>query len=82
VPLRVRDKMMGVIEVVNRLDGSVFSEDDEELLSAVAIRRRWCSKTRASMTSSVACGGSRKVLGNDQSPLAGEKNTCKPSCKA
>jgi signal transduction histidine kinase/CHASE2 domain-containing sensor protein len=36
VPLRVRDKMMGVIEVVNRLDGSPFNEDDEELLSAVA----------------------------------------------
>jgi PAS domain-containing protein len=36
VPLRVRDKMMGVIEVVNRLDGSPFNEDDAELLSAVA----------------------------------------------
>jgi signal transduction histidine kinase/CHASE2 domain-containing sensor protein len=36
VPLRVRDKMMGVIEVVNRLDGSPFNLDDSELLSAVA----------------------------------------------
>jgi CHASE2 domain-containing sensor protein/PAS domain-containing protein len=36
VPLRVRDKMMGVIEVVNRLDGSPFNDDDAELLSAVA----------------------------------------------
>jgi PAS domain-containing protein len=36
VPLRVRDKMMGVVEVVNRLDGSPFNVDDAELLSAVA----------------------------------------------
>ncbi|MDQ3815511.1 MAG: CHASE2 domain-containing protein [Armatimonadota bacterium] len=36
VPLRVRDKMLGVIEVINRLDGSPFTEDDVELLSAVA----------------------------------------------
>ncbi|HEX8833100.1 MAG TPA: GAF domain-containing protein, partial [Abditibacteriaceae bacterium] len=36
VPLRARDKMLGVIEAVNRVDGSPFNEDDAELLSAVA----------------------------------------------
>jgi len=36
VPLRVRDKMLGVIEVINRIDGSLFTDDDAELLSAVA----------------------------------------------
>lgn len=36
VPLRVRDKMLGVIEVINRLDGTPFNEDDAELLCAVA----------------------------------------------
>jgi NtrC-family two-component system sensor histidine kinase KinB len=36
LPLRVRDKMLGVVEVVNRRDGSTFTEDDVELLAAVA----------------------------------------------
>lgn len=36
VPVRVRDKMLGVIEVINRRDGSPFSESDAELLMAVA----------------------------------------------
>jgi signal transduction histidine kinase/CHASE2 domain-containing sensor protein len=36
LPLRVRDKMLGVVEVVNRLDGSPFTEDDIDLLAAVA----------------------------------------------
>jgi len=36
VPVRVRDKMLGVIEVINRVDGSPFNEADAELLMAVA----------------------------------------------
>ena len=36
VPVRVRDKMLGVIEVINRRDGSPFNEADAELLMAVA----------------------------------------------
>jgi signal transduction histidine kinase len=36
VPLRAHDKMLGVIEAVNRADGQPFTEDDAELLSAVA----------------------------------------------
>jgi signal transduction histidine kinase/CHASE2 domain-containing sensor protein len=36
VPLRAHDKMLGVIEAVNRSDGQPFTQDDAELLSAVA----------------------------------------------
>ncbi len=36
VPLIVKDTVMGVIEVVNRNDGSNFNPDDQELLSAFA----------------------------------------------
>ena len=36
VPLRVRDRILGVIEVVNREDGSSFSRADAEVLQAVA----------------------------------------------
>lgn len=36
VPLRVHNKMLGVIEVVNRVDGSSFNAADAELLAAVA----------------------------------------------
>lgn len=33
-PLKVRDKLIGVAEVINRTDGRAFSEDDLELFSA------------------------------------------------
>ena len=33
VPMRVQDEIIGVIEVINKLDGSPFSDDDLELLS-------------------------------------------------
>ncbi|MEW6649090.1 MAG: GAF domain-containing protein [Chloroflexota bacterium] len=36
VPLIVKDSLLGVIEVVNRKDGSNFNLDDQELLSAFA----------------------------------------------
>ena len=34
VPMEVRDKVIGVIEVINKVDGSPFSPDDQRLLSA------------------------------------------------
>ncbi len=36
VPLQVRERILGVIEVVNRADGSAFSRADAEVLKAVA----------------------------------------------
>ncbi len=36
VPLRARDEILGVIEVVNRLNDEPFTSDDVEILSAVA----------------------------------------------
>lgn len=36
VPLRVKDRVIGVIEVINKLDGSIFNADDQELLSTFA----------------------------------------------
>ena len=36
VPLKVRERILGVIEVVNRSNGSVFSHADAEVLNAVA----------------------------------------------
>lgn len=36
VPLKVRDRVLGVIEVVNRADGSTFSLADAEVLKALA----------------------------------------------
>ena len=36
VPLQVKERVTGVIEVVNKLDGSNFNQDDLELLSAFA----------------------------------------------
>ncbi|HEX8552339.1 MAG TPA: CHASE2 domain-containing protein [Abditibacteriaceae bacterium] len=36
VPMRARDTMLGVIEAVNRADGRPFTQDDAELLTAVA----------------------------------------------
>ena len=36
VPVESKDKPIGVIEVLNKRDGSQFSEDDEQLLSAFA----------------------------------------------
>ena len=36
VPLKVRERILGVIEVVNRADGSSFSPADAEVLNAVA----------------------------------------------
>lgn len=34
VPMEVRDQVIGVIEVINKVDGSPFSPDDQRLLSA------------------------------------------------
>ncbi|TLN14700.1 GAF domain-containing protein, partial [bacterium] len=36
IPLMVKEKVIGVIEVINRKDGSPFTTDDQELLSAFA----------------------------------------------
>lgn len=36
VPMRARDSLLGVIEAVNRADGRPFTEEDAELLTAVA----------------------------------------------
>jgi signal transduction histidine kinase len=36
VPLRMRDKMLGVVEVIDPVDGSPFTPADAELLTAVA----------------------------------------------
>ena len=36
IPLQVKDKVIGVIEVINKHDGSPFSQDDQDLLSAFA----------------------------------------------
>ena len=36
VPLEVKSRIIGVIEIVNKKDGSVFSPDDQNLLSAFA----------------------------------------------
>ena len=40
VPLKVRERILGVIEVVNRSNGSVFSHADAEVLNAVANQGR------------------------------------------
>ncbi len=36
VPLQIKDRVLGVIEVINRKDGLPFSEDDQNLLTAFA----------------------------------------------
>ncbi|WP_303773310.1 GAF domain-containing protein [Anaerolinea thermophila] len=36
IPLMVKDKVIGVIEVINKKDGSPFTRDDQDLLSAFA----------------------------------------------
>jgi len=36
VPLRARDTLLGVLEVINRADGTPFVQDDLELLTAIA----------------------------------------------
>ncbi len=36
VPLQVKERVTGVLEVVNKRDGSIFNQDDLELLSAFA----------------------------------------------
>lgn len=36
IPLVVKDKVIGVIEVINRRDGLTFTSDDQDLLSAFA----------------------------------------------
>ena len=36
VPLRARDTLLGVLEVINREDGTPFVQDDVELLTAIA----------------------------------------------
>jgi signal transduction histidine kinase/putative methionine-R-sulfoxide reductase with GAF domain len=34
VPMRIQDRVIGVIEVINKLDGAPFTQSDQELLSA------------------------------------------------
>lgn len=36
VPLKIKDKIIGVVEVLNRIDKKSFDEDDKELFSALA----------------------------------------------
>jgi len=36
IPLQVKDRVTGVIEVINKRDGAPFSQDDQDLLSAFA----------------------------------------------
>ena len=36
IPLQVKDMVIGVIEVINKRDGSPFTQDDQDLLSAFA----------------------------------------------
>ncbi|MFO7586023.1 MAG: GAF domain-containing protein [Anaerolineales bacterium] len=36
VPMEVKDRIIGVIEIINKRDGQPFSEDDQNLLSAFA----------------------------------------------
>ena len=36
VPIKIKDRVLGVIEVINRRDGLPFVEDDQDLLSALA----------------------------------------------
>lgn len=36
IPLKVKDRVIGVVEVINKQDGTFFSRDDQELLSAFA----------------------------------------------
>jgi signal transduction histidine kinase len=36
IPLMVKDRVFGVIEVINKIDGSFFTRDDQQLLSAFA----------------------------------------------
>ncbi len=36
IPLKIKDRVMGVIEVINKKDGSIFSQDDQDLLSTFA----------------------------------------------
>lgn len=36
IPLLVKDRVIGVIEVINKRDGSPFTQDDQDLLSAFA----------------------------------------------
>lgn len=36
VPLKVNDRVLGVLEVLNKRDGAPFNQDDQELLSAYA----------------------------------------------
>ncbi len=50
VPLIAKDRIIGVLEVLNRRDGTAFVHDDEELLTtlsgqaAVAIENARCSR--------------------------------------
>jgi signal transduction histidine kinase len=36
IPLQVKDKVIGVIEVINKKDGTPYTQDDQDLLSAFA----------------------------------------------
>jgi signal transduction histidine kinase/putative methionine-R-sulfoxide reductase with GAF domain len=36
IPLKIKDRVIGVIEVINKKDGSIFSKEDQELLSTFA----------------------------------------------
>jgi signal transduction histidine kinase/putative methionine-R-sulfoxide reductase with GAF domain len=36
IPLKVKDRVIGVVEVINKKDGTFFTRDDQDLLSAFA----------------------------------------------
>jgi signal transduction histidine kinase len=36
IPLMVKERVIGVVEVINKKDGTIFSRDDQDLLSAFA----------------------------------------------
>ncbi|RPJ52296.1 MAG: GAF domain-containing protein, partial [Chloroflexi bacterium] len=36
IPLKIKDRVIGVIEVINKKDSTIFSKDDQELLSTFA----------------------------------------------
>jgi signal transduction histidine kinase/GAF domain-containing protein len=38
VPMQIKERVTGVIEVINKIDGSPFSEDDQELLTTFGIQ--------------------------------------------
>jgi len=41
VPMVTKDRVVGVLEVINKRDGTPFNVDDQNLLSAFATTRRF-----------------------------------------